>query len=64
MICPDMSVALLIEGGPGALSTVKQLVQNGIPVVVLTNTGRLADILQKALSGEWVVWPYIGVDWS
>lgn len=42
------SVLLVVEGGPGTLTTAEQAIYEGTPVVVMEGSGRAADVLAYA----------------
>lgn len=41
-------VLLVLEGGEGTLKTVKEAIDNKIPVVVISGSGRAANLIDEA----------------
>lgn len=53
---PVPVVTVLVNGGTGSLNTVKETLNNGLPVVVVNRSGRAADILAFAVkTSRWYV---------
>jgi hypothetical protein len=42
---PTPVCCIVTEGGPGTLETARDAIQQDTPVIVVENTGRMADVL-------------------